>query len=109
MSMAFQLNACKSSGLTQFSENLLRLHENKLSLQAEAGEPSGWEAQCRKNLPSILPGARPDACKCLQPAFAGALEQETMVEFEDKFTVEQFLVLAVSKSGLREKVASCVR
>ncbi|MFN0104550.1 MAG: hypothetical protein ACKV2U_20985, partial [Bryobacteraceae bacterium] len=71
-------NGCKSPALKTFSENLLRFVGGSRSLQAEAGEPSFWQAECARRLPSILPGVTPGVCGCLDSLLGSSVRAVEM-------------------------------
>jgi hypothetical protein len=77
-------------------------------LAAEQG--SQFEAQCATEVPLALgvPRIPAGACGCLQKVLQGAspVSQWTL---RTAFTQERFLVASVSRIGLHEKVAACLR
>lgn len=102
-------NGCDSPSIKKFSDNLLRLANNKPSIQAQNGEPSYFEKECSNKLPTMFPNIGRDACKCLNKEFSSNLVIWDFQNLEDKFDLETFLVTSFMASGLNEKVSTCLK
>ena len=63
---------------------------------------------CSAYLAKIAPDARRTACSCIDQVFKQNLEPKDFVAIHDKFDEQRFLLSAVSKTGLHEKVAACI-
>jgi hypothetical protein len=112
MRLFFARWPCRSAGLTQFHENLVRYTQRRPSLQEEYDKamiPARFGAACRESLPGIAQVAAPStSCACLAQAFGTALDERTIQHLTQEFTRRQFLFVSISAVGLGDKVKECL-
>ena len=108
-----QQEGCQSKSLIQFEENLHRAFTNQPAVQSSK---AGVEAAplyfrgCAPIVTKMKPGvAVIPACACLRKVLTSAMHPEDLWTLEDDFTRENFLGALVSKVGLRDKTAECLR
>lgn len=71
--------------------------------------PGRFMTACSVSLDAYLGGVAPGSCACARAALREAVDPKVMWSLETRFTPEDFLLASVSRVGLHERVAACVR
>ncbi len=105
--LLYERHGCGSEKTQRYIENLYRYVTGSKSAQEGSGEL--FLPACEANIAGMVNGIQTRHCGCLYKLFHGALNPFEVQDLEDGFTAERFLLTAVSRVGLHEKVRACIR
>ncbi|SCX62860.1 energy transducer TonB [Nitrosospira sp. Nsp1] len=99
-------HGCKSPQIKRLGENIL----SYVKMQSPKPEYSfdAFAYYCRRTITAIIPQARPLSCPCIQKALQASLSPSQYWVLEDDFTEQRFLISALAKVGLPQKLAICL-
>jgi hypothetical protein len=97
-------HGCDSPQVKRFARNALAY----VTLQSPQTY-DGFSYYCASQLPAYVPGAAKSACGCIKNVLRQDLAPSSFYALEDDFTEQRFLSSVISKVGLHDKVAACVR
>lgn len=74
-----------------------------------SGDQADFGPACRDYIAKLAPKSKPSACSCIRQVFLQNGEPADVSRLDSKFNEQDFLLTAVSRVGMYEKVATCLR
>ena len=74
-----------------------------------AGDQADFGPACKDYVAKLAPKSKPTACSCIRQVFLQNAEPADVSRLDSKFNEQNFLLTAVSRVGMYEKVAACLR